>query len=68
MTTWAVWFGAVALAFAFLEAYALVTRRIPTLSATIWQITKRQPLLPFVIGLVVGVLIVHFWGAGWCPP
>ena len=67
MTTWAVWFVAATIVFACIEGVALVTRRIPTLSATIWQITKRQPLLPFAIGLLVGVLAVHFWGRGWCP-
>jgi hypothetical protein len=67
MTTWAIWFVAAMIVFLCIEGFALVTRRIPTLSATIWQITKRQPILPFAIGLVVGVLAVHFWGAGWCP-
>ncbi|MGA8155826.1 MAG: hypothetical protein WB822_06345 [Rhodoplanes sp.] len=51
MTTWAVWFVAAMIVFACIEGFALVTRRIPTLSATIWQLTKRQPLLPFAIGL-----------------
>ena len=67
MTTWAIWFAAAMIVFACIEGFALVTRRIPTLSATICQLTKRQPLLPFAIGLVVGVLAVHFWGTGWCP-
>ena len=67
MTTWAVWFVAAMIAFACIEGFALVTRRIPTLSATIWQLTKRQPLLPFAIGLVIGASAVHFWGTGWCP-
>ena len=57
MTTWAVWFFAAMIVFACIEGFALFTRRIPTLSATIWQLTKRQPLLPFAIGLVVGVLL-----------
>ena len=67
MTTWAVWFVAAMIVFACIEGFALFTRRIPTLSATIWQLTKRQPLLPFAIGLVIGVLAVHFWGTGWRP-
>ena len=67
MTTRAVWFVAAMIVFACIEAFALVTRRIPTLSATIRQLTKRQPLLPFAISLVIGVLAVHFWGTGWCP-
>ena len=41
MTTWAVWFVAAMIVFACIEGFALVTRRIPTLSATIWQLTKR---------------------------
>ena len=62
MTTWAVWFVAAMIMFACIEGFALFTRRIPTLSATIWQLTKRQPLLPFAIGFVIGALAVHFWG------
>ena len=65
--TWAIALAVGLIAFACFEGYALVTRRIPTLSATIWQLTKRQPLLPFAIGLVIGALAVHFWGTGWCP-
>ena len=52
--------------FACIEGFALFTRRIPTLSAAIWQLTKRQPLLPFALGLVIGgALAAHFWGDGW---
>ena len=65
--TWAIWFVAAMIMFACLEVFALATRRIKTLSATIWELTKRQPILPFVLGLIVGVLAVHFWGVGWCP-
>ena len=36
-------------------------------SATTCQLTKRQLLLPFAIGLVIGALAVQFWGTGWCP-
>ena len=54
MTTWAVWFVAAMIVFACIEGFALVTRRIPTLLATIWQLTKRQPLPSFAIGLVEG--------------
>ena len=61
MTTWAVWFVAAMILFACIEGFALFTRRIPTLSATIWQLTRRQPLLPFAFGLVIGALAVHFW-------
>ena len=64
---WAVWFVTVMIVFAMIEAFALATRRIKTLSATIWELTKRQPILPFVLGLVVGVLAVHLFGNGWCP-
>ncbi|MGA8155381.1 MAG: hypothetical protein WB822_04030 [Rhodoplanes sp.] len=67
MTTWAVWFVAAMIIFACIEGFTLVTRLITTLSSTIWQLTKRQPLLPLAIGLVVGELAVHFRGTGWCP-
>jgi len=67
MTTWLFWFVGALIAFLIFELYALFTRRIPTLSSTIQQLTKRHPLLPFGMGLIVGVLAVHFWGNGWCP-
>ena len=44
MTTWAVWFVAAMIMFACIEGFALLTRRIPTLSATIRQLTKSAAL------------------------
>ena len=53
--------------YALIDAYALITRRMQTFSQTVWQATKRWPLLPFFVGLCLGVLLVHLWGNGLCP-
>lgn len=42
------------------EAIALTVGR-PTLSRMVWNATKAWPPLPFVAGVVVGGLAVHFW-------
>ena len=62
---WAVWFGALLLVFAIIEGVALVTGRIPTLSRTVWRITARYPIFPFLFGLACGGLAIHFFG--WIP-
>lgn len=59
---WALWFGGLLLVFAIIEGAALVTGRIPTLSRTVWRLTVRYPLLPFLLGCVCGGLAVHFFG------
>lgn len=65
--TW-LWWGLGALVtFAVIEVFALVTRRIPTLSASVWRATKRWPLLPLFVGAAGALLAVHLWGNGWCP-
>ena len=64
---WAIWLVAVMIVFLVIEVFALTTRRIKTLSATIWELTKRQPILPFVLGLATGILVIHLFGNGWCP-
>jgi|GEM_PF-2430543 hypothetical protein len=45
------------------EAFALFAGR-RTLSMQIWMAVKRWPFLGWIIGLVVGGLLVHF---GWIP-
>ncbi len=62
---WAIWFGALLLAFAIIEGFAIITRRIPTLSRTVWRITRAYPVFPFVFGCVCGGLAIHFFG--WIP-
>ena len=65
MTVWVVWAALVLVAFAWLETRA-IRRNRPTLSLTVWWISQRWPPFPFVVGLVVGGLAVHFWWH-WCP-
>jgi hypothetical protein len=51
------------LAVAFLLLYemiALATGR-RTLSRMVWNATRAWPPLPFVAGIAVGGLAVHFW-------
>ena len=67
MSIWALWVCGAMILFSIIEGFALITRRIPTLSATIWQLTKRWPIFPFVLGLAIGVLAIHFFGNGMCP-
>jgi len=48
------------------EAYALKTGRTITISRWVYNASNGWPLLPFILGLVVGGLAVHFlWH--WCP-
>jgi len=37
-----------------------------TLTNYVRTSTKRQPIMICLIGIVVGVGIMHFWGQGWC--
>jgi hypothetical protein len=62
MTPWELWFGTAFAAFACIEAYAVVTHRIPTLSRTIWRLQARYPIVGFIAGVLVGGLAVHFFG------
>lgn len=62
---WTVYLLAVIAAFAVMEGYALRTNRT-TLSRYVWKASQAWPLLPFVVGVVVGGLAVHFWWH-WCP-
>lgn len=57
---WLAWFLVFIVSFAVFERHAIKNKRV-TLSATIWWLSKEWPLLPFLCGLVVGGLAVHFW-------
>lgn len=64
---WTVLAFAWVLAFAVLETIAL--RRSdagPTLSRFMWTLGNKWPPLIFLLGQVVGGLVVHFWW-NWCP-
>lgn len=69
MAVWLWWLVGIVLLFFCIEGFALVTRRIPTLSRTTVRLCLRYPLMVLVIGLVVGLLVgglsVHFFG--WTP-
>lgn len=65
MRKWLTWAIASLISFAILESYALVTRRLPTLSRTVWRLTKAYPIFAFALGTVVGGLAIHFFG--WIP-
>lgn len=63
------WFLAiVAVIFIALELFAHFTHKIPTLSQLIWRWERIYPIIPFLLGLIVGILIVHFFGTNACPP
>lgn len=65
MTGWALWFLVAMASFAIYEAYAVFTRKVPTLSRTVWRLTKSYPIFAFALGNVVGGLAIHFFG--WIP-
>lgn len=62
---WLLWLGAILVTFMVLEGRAIRNGGV-TLSSTIrgWCVT--WPLLPFVVGLLFGVLGTHFFWP-WCP-
>ena len=64
--SWGIYVAIVIIVLVMLEVRALATKT-PTLSQTVWTATRRWPLLPFVLGVVVGALAVHWFGVGWCP-
>lgn len=68
MLVWAIFILAVGTVFAVLEAYALEHSKY-TLSRTIWTWSQHFPLLPWLVGVLVGGLAVHFWWeGGYCAP
>lgn len=58
------WLFAAAFLLAY-ETYALITER-RTLSRMVVDATRAWGVLPFVAGIVVGMLASHFWWR-WCP-
>ena len=62
---WTAWLLVIAVSFAVLEGYALRSGRT-TLSRYVVSASRAWPLLPFVLGLIIGVLANHFFWP-WCP-
>jgi hypothetical protein len=60
---WIAWWLLIFASFGLLEGFALNTNRT-TLSRWVWTVSKAFPLLPFIVGLTVGVLAGHFWWGG----
>lgn len=63
--SWTAWLLAIIVSFAALEGYALARGKL-TLSRYTWRASLAWGPLPFVLGLIVGGLSVHFWWH-WCP-
>lgn len=52
-----------ALGFAAYDVWVYYKGGIPaTISHGLWKAGQKYPLVPFVFGLVVGGLAVHWWG------
>jgi hypothetical protein len=60
---WLAWLIAIAASFAVFEGYALRNDK-RTLSRTVWMASRAWPPLPCIFGIVVGILISHFWWIG----
>ena len=56
------WLVAIA-ALCLYEAWALKTGRT-TLSRMVWRASAGFPLLPFLVGLGLGILAAHLWWGG----
>lgn len=65
-TSWFVWWLSIVVSFAIIEGLAIEYNGV-TLSRTVWDLTLAWPPIPFVFGVVVGGLAVHFWWH-WNPP
>lgn len=61
--TWVSWVVFLAVSFGCLEAYAIFHKK-PTLSRTVWNISKAWPPLGWVAGILVGFLGAHFFWPG----
>jgi hypothetical protein len=67
ITSWGLWIAAIVLTFAVHEGIAIATvGQSGTLTAFVRRTTLRQPLLIFVLGIMVGAAAFHFWGHGDC--
>jgi len=68
---WTVWLILIGATFAIGETYALMNKR-QTLSRWVWTVSKAFPLFPWIVGVLVGGLAVHFWWGGafscFAPP
>ncbi len=63
-TYWTVWlFGVVLCGFIAGETYAYRNDKM-TLSRWVWTVSKAFPLFPWIAGVLVGGLAVHFWWGG----
>lgn len=60
---WNIWLLAIVVTFAIGETYALKCNKT-TLSRHVWNASKAFPLLPCLVGIVIGVVIGHFWWGG----
>lgn len=60
---WVGWVILIAITFGCAEAYAIVKKK-PTLSRTVWNITKAWPPLGYVAGFLAGFLACHFFWPG----
>lgn len=65
MSGWGLWSLLAFSSFLAYELFAVFTRKVPTFSRTVWRLTKTYPILPFLFGMGVGGLAVHFFG--WLP-
>lgn len=61
--TWLIYLFLVVAFFAGIEAYALHHGK-QTLSRLVWDTSKVFPILPWIVGAVVGILAAHFWWGG----
>lgn len=63
---WVFWVIVIAVSFGCFEAFAIKTKR-PTLSRTVWNVSKSFPAFGWVVGLLFGFLGCHFfWGGIVC--
>jgi hypothetical protein len=60
---WLAWLIVIAASFAVFEGYALRNNKL-TLSRFVWNASRAWPPLPAIFGIVVGILIAHFWWIG----
>lgn len=60
---WVGWVVVIAMSFGCAEAYA-ISHKKPTLSRTVWNISKAWPPLGWVAGILVGFLGAHFFWPG----
>ena len=60
---WTAWFVVWMMLFAGFESFAIMTGR-ETLSVYVRNVSAAWGPLPFLMGLVVGGLAVHFWWTG----